>query len=483
MSDGMNVGGRRPSPPIPGIGKAIEDAKDLAEKAAKKAKGIHAELSEAKRHPALEPAPLRPREEPEKAEGDASLADELERRRLAGHLRGAKSGAKSAEGTTARAQSSGLGELAGQIGDAIADGLAAAKPERERNSFRWATGPWVKIETIADDETPEAHRNRIGDPAKRGKVLVGIEAGLARLFDIDIEAMHELGRGYLSGAVDFGKIHASLFVDGNLKGVDFELGEGFEFDRPAVGGMIGGQVLGELVGAHYEVGYDTPTVTMLGREVGIQLTARLDAAVHAYARTWVEVTIGMRNAASIGGEAFAGASATLSGQAELAPFADIHGSGSVRSGVGAGFVLGASFDIESGEFDFENSAGAVPAVGFSYDWGVSVNVWELGKFLLDHGRMLENALPHLQETGDDVSRILGDFFDAMSGTGEISRRVWNLGLEVGGDMLEAGGDVVGAALSSGGNPGAVNAALSEAAGDVAESVGDAAATVFGWFVE
>ena len=71
MSDGMNIGGRRPPSPIPGICKAIESAKDAAEEAAKTAKGIHAEFTDAKRHPALEPPPSRPREEPEKAPVEA----------------------------------------------------------------------------------------------------------------------------------------------------------------------------------------------------------------------------------------------------------------------------------------------------------------------------------------------------------------------------------------------------------------------------
>ena len=488
MSDGKNVGRRRAAPPIPAIVKgAISAAKDVAKQAAKKAAGIHSDVSEASRHPALEAGPTtRPDAAPADA-GDATLSAEIAMKRLAGHLQNAKSSAaaaaKSGEGTTANASSAGLGDTLGAIGDAVAGALEAAKPERKTGSIQWVSGPWMKVETAADDATPEEHRNRIGDAAKPGKTLIGVELGVARFADADFEIAGKLGRGYLSGAIDFVKLQGTIFADGGLEGVDFGLTEGFKFDRPAVGVMIGGQALAELIGAHYEVGYDTPTVTMLGREVGIELTARLDAAVHAYARGWLEVTVGMRNAAVIGGEAFAGASATLAGQAELAPFADVHGSVSAWAGPGAAFVLGVKFDVETGEFDMVNKGGVSPIVGAGYDWGVSVNVWELAKFASDHHRLHSDALPELQVTADDIARIIGDFCDAMSGSGEISGRALGLAFGVGGDVVAAGAGVAGAAISSGGSPSAINDAMGKAAGDVASSVGDAAKTVFGWYVQ
>jgi len=388
--------------------------------------------------------------------------------------------AKSVDGATSKASSAGIASPLGAMSDAVADALEAARPERKKGSVQWVSGPWVKVETVADDSTPEEHRNRIGDAAKPGKTLFGIEFGLARFADADFEVAGKFGRGYLSGAIDFLKFQGTVFADGGLEGVDFSRKEGLEFDRPGVGVMIGGKVLAEYVGAHYEVGYDTPTVTMLGREVGLEFTARLDAAVHAYARGRFEVTVGWKRcAAVIGGETFAGASTTLAGQAELAPFADVHGSASAWAGPGASFVLGAEYDATTGDFDMVHRGGASPIFGGGYELGISVNVIELAEFLYAHQSV---DAPAVQETGDDVARIVGDLRDAMTGIGEIAGRLIGVANDVGGDGAAAGADVVSAAASSGGSPSAVDRAMGKAAGDVANSVGDAAKTVFGWYV-
>jgi hypothetical protein len=386
--------------------------------------------------------------------GNEKLGNELAKRRLTEQLRPAGKPDDAAKNATASA--SGDGEMLGAVGDAIGDALKALEPDRNPPPFRWVTGPWVNIETILDDQEPEAHRNRIGDQHRpEGWTLIGVEAGLLRFLDVDLEAASNLGRIYVSGAIDFVKVQAEIFGD---------IGKGEDL---SLRGVFGGQVLAELIGAHYEVGYDTPKVEFFGRDVGIEFTARLDAAVHAYARAWLEVSVGMRNAVLIGGKAFAGASATLSGKAELAPFADIHGSVTAWAGSGVEFIVGVEADFETGVFGVKHSAGGAWIYGWTYDFGISVNVGEVGKLILEHdceltGLNLSDAPQQNYENWKKLyEHIVGQVDSVANSTAGLEAK-----------------QTAGAAA---GFAGPVAAAAEDAAEGVASGLGDAAQKVFGWF--
>jgi hypothetical protein len=395
-----------------------------------------------------------------KKTGDEKLGNELAKRRLTEQLRPAGKQDDAAKTSTASAAGAGFGDVIGAAGEAIGDALKSLEPDHNPPPFRWVTGPWLNFETILDDQEPEAHRNRIGDQHRPGGwTLIGVEAGLLRFLDINLEEASNLGRIYVSGAIDFVKVQAEIFGDiGKGKGLSLR-------------GVFGGQVLAELIGAHYEVGYDTPKVEFFGRDVGVELTARLDAAVHAYARAWLEVSVGMRNAVMIGGKAFAGASATLSGKAELAPFADIHGSVTAWAGTGAEFIIGVEADLETGEFTVQQSAGAALPYGLSYDWGVSVNVAELSSLILEHdceltGLNLSDAPQQNYENWKNLYEHIVGQVDSVAN------------FAAGEEAKQTGSQAAGAAAGLAGN---VAAGAEDAAEGIANGLGDAAQKIFGWF--
>jgi len=322
---------------------------------------------------------------------------------------------------------SGLERLAASAVDFAASNLEALQPD-EGDSLRWFRGPWLDVVTIADDESgtdriddaPDsgtrlvdggmgtgrsADRSRMDghgpDASRAGSTLFGVEGGLMRFLDLSYEATSELGRIYSAGAIDFIKGQAALYADA-----------GIDWDSYSLVLGLGGQVLAELIGAHYEAGYDTPTIELLGREVGIELTGRLDAAVHAFARAWMEVSVGGRNALQVGGRAFAGASATLTGQAELAPFADVHGSLTAWAGMGAECTLGVEVDLADGDFALQHSAGAAIGYGVSYDWGVSVDVFEVGGLLYEQTGLEDPRDAAESDLGDLLARA-GRFLEAV----------------------------------------------------------------------
>ena len=322
---------------------------------------------------------------------------------------------------------SGAEQLARSAVDFAASNVEALQPD-EGDTLRWFSGPWLEFETIADDESgtdrvddaPDSGTRLVDggvgtgrsadgsrmdghgpDASRAGTTLVGIEGGLMRFLELNYEATSELGRIYAGGAVDFIKGQAAIYADA-----------GIDWDTYSLVLGLGGQVLAELIGAHYEVGYDTPTIELLGREVGIELTGRLDAAVHAFARAWMEVSVGGRNALHVGGRAFAGASATLTGQAELAPFADVHGSLTAWAGVGAECTLGVEVDLADGDFALQHSAGAALGYGVSYDWGVSVDVLEVGGLLYEQTG-LEDPGDALESDFGDLLARAGRFLEAV----------------------------------------------------------------------
>jgi hypothetical protein len=293
------------------------------------------------------------------------------------------------------------GQAAGAVGAAL-DGLQAAlTPRSAKADVALVLGPWLRTyglgtdepnriddapgftgrfgETDEQGEAAEAN-GELRDPASRsGTALIGIEAGLARFLALDLEVITALGRAYLIGSIDVVKGRAEIYADSRSRLPDLEFTQGrLSGDRRIELGLrIGAQALFELIGAHYEVGCDTPPIPMLGRELPLELTARLDAAVHAFARAYAEASVGTRCALMVGGKAFAGASATLAGQAELASMVGAHGSVTAWAGAGAEFTVGVQADFKKHEYGLDHSAGVAAGVGASYDYGVTVHAGEI----------------------------------------------------------------------------------------------------------
>jgi hypothetical protein len=286
----------------------------------------------------------------------------------------------------------------------LAETIEGLTPRVVRSDVALLLGPWLRGYGIGFeqegriDDAPGYSGTLVGpegtpgtwsepgvlaDPASRGTTFViGIEAGLARFLALDVEAVSKLGRAYLLGSIDFVKARAEVFGTVTQKwpdlGPDNWADGGYlgDFDF-RIGLRVGAQVLFELIGAHYEIGYDTPPIPMHSGSDSLQLTARLDAAVHAFARAYAEVCVGTRCAFLIGGKAFAGASTTVTGQAELASLGGAQGSLTAWVGVGAEYTCGGEFDLKTLSGEWTQSGGVAMGYGVSYDYGVTVNGGEI----------------------------------------------------------------------------------------------------------
>lgn len=344
---------------------------------------------------------------------------------------------------------SGLGAAAGQALEQFRD---FAEPTHAHAHLDLMLGPWLRTYGIGSDERTRiddapGFEGRFGpelddtwndgqwgnqkDPASRaGSALFGVEAGLAKFLAVDAEAVAAWGRAYLVGSVDVGKFRGEIFAKGIFDLPDFKFSHGrLAGDRTfQIGLRIGAQVLAELIGAHYEVGYDTPGIPMADRALPVEITARLDAAVHAFARVWAEGSVGSRSALAIGAKAFAGASATLSGQAELASMIGAHGSVTAWCGTGAEFTAHVEFDARTGKFDADHSAGAAVGVGASYDYGVSVNAGAILASTQLPSRVPGILEAYVERVGDAGRAVLKGELTPGEGAGDVAKATgWALG--------------------------------------------------------
>jgi len=200
-----------------------------------------------------------------------------------------------------------LGGLPPLVATAVEGVSEAIDPQVAKSEVELMLGPWLKTYGVGSDDGariddapgysgrlagPEGKEGTagkpgvLGDPASRSNTLVtGIELGLQRFLALDLEAVSTLGRGYLVGSIDFAKVKAELFGDLLLETPDLgpsAWGSGWRYKGDPscyIGLRVGAQVLFELIGAHYEAGYDTPGIPIGDRELPVEITARLDAAV------------------------------------------------------------------------------------------------------------------------------------------------------------------------------------------------------------
>jgi len=216
------------------------------------------------------------------------------------------------------------------------------------------------------------------------------------------------------------------------------------FKKGALEAYIGAEGRAELIGAHYNFGYATPTVNIAGHEIGIKADVQADAFVGAQGYAEALVRLGKDPRIHIGAEGFAGASATIQGQAALGDLAKVRGSATAWAGVGAKANLDVGY--EDGHLKFDLGFGAALGLGFEVDWGFDINVGAVGDFLADVG---ETVLDGLGDVGDAI----GDAADAV------------------GDFAEDVGDAIGDAVD----------AVGDAVGDAVDAVGDSVSDIFsGW---
>ncbi|HEY7161100.1 MAG TPA: hypothetical protein VH815_07560, partial [Acidobacteriota bacterium] len=198
-------------------------------------------------------------------------------------------------------------------------------------------------------------------------------------------------RGRLFGLADF-----------NWKKSLFELG-------------LGAQGAFELIGGHIELKHDAPKILLGGVDAALHTVINGDAYVGAVAEGGAILTLSWddfmeKSFFQLGGQAFAGAAASISGSMSLGKLIGVKASGDAYAGAGAKAILKVGF--ENGELKAETGLGAAVAVGAGYDIGVSVNFLEIGKLAQGLGKQVEDdqlAFPanFLQDIGHVLGSNLG----------------------------------------------------------------------------
>lgn len=143
--------------------------------------------------------------------------------------------------------------------------------------------------------------SHLGDYGK-GSTLAEFEWHLARIGEVDYKDQGDWGSFYAKGATDFMKVQGRVFGQAG-------------YDDWTVTAGVGVQGRLEIVGSHYEAGYDSPSFYNLGgHDLNLRTKVNADAYVGASGFAEAEVGIGKDTHLNLGAGGFDGASAALKGR-------------------------------------------------------------------------------------------------------------------------------------------------------------------------
>jgi hypothetical protein len=236
---------------------------------------------------------------------------------------------------------------------------------------------------------------------KKGYTLFDKEAHLWRPIEFARELVTDkVGEASAKGRLDVLAIRGRLFglADLNWKKSVAELG-------------LGVQAAFELIGGHIELKHDAPKVLLGGVDAALHTVINGDAYVGAVAEGGAILNLSWddffkKSYLQLGGQAFAGAAASISGSMSLGKLIGVRGSADAYAGAGAKALLNVGF--KDGELDVETGLGAAVAVGAGYDVGISVNFPEIFKLGEGLGKQaLDNPLAFPTDFLQDVGHVLG----------------------------------------------------------------------------
>jgi hypothetical protein len=133
---------------------------------------------------------------------------------------------------------------------------------------------------------------------------------------------------------------------------------------------IGAQGRLELVGASANVGYGVDAFSIGGEKVRFQANGSADAFVGAQGDASASITLNKEPSIRVGAGGFAGASASIAGQATLGGVG-VKGGAQAWAGVGAKANLEVGF--KDGKFVLGGEIGAALGVGFGAKFGIAVD--------------------------------------------------------------------------------------------------------------
>jgi hypothetical protein len=258
-----------------------------------------------------------------------------------------------------------------------------------------------------------------------------------------IEGEGDWGKAFFKAQSNIVGVQGRLFYEGKFSSKDF-----------TVKGGLGAEVKVELIGAYYNLGYETPSLDLAGHKLNLNASADITASVQARGFGIAEVSVGKETYVRVGGEAFAGVRTTMEGSLGVGEFANVHGGMEAYAGVGAkGYVTAG---LEDGEIKFDFEGGLAAGLGFGVDFGFEVNLVELGETAMDLGK---EGLDAAGEFADWVGGVAGDVWEGASAGAQSAA-------DAAGGAADGAGDVVDAVV--------------DAAEDTAEAVADFVSDAVDW---
>lgn len=284
----------------------------------------------------------------------------------------------------------------------------------------------------------------------KGKTILDGESHIARIGDFDYEDSGDGGTFKAKGATDF------LFARGRIYG-DTNADDGSVGVNAGIEGEEG------VASSHYQINYDSPSVHIGDQEISSKTQVNADALVGSKGNAEVDLSLGKNTHVDIGGGAFSGASASLSGSESVGDLGSASGSISGWTGVGA--EAGIKAGIDDGKLSWDLHAGLALGIGGEYDIGFSVDLPKIGETLVNAG---DEALNKLGDVGSAIGGVAQDAADAAKQAAE--------------DATKAAIDTAKKAIGFIGGSDAANAVddATQAAQDAVKAAIDAAKKALGW---
>lgn len=176
------------------------------------------------------------------------------------------------------------------------------------------------------------------------------------------------------------------------------------------------------VHATYNANYSSPRATIGGQTVGVDANATADVFAGVSGKAKIDVSLkGNEPHVAIGGEAFAGARATIQGSVG----ANINGTqvaeahAKAEGWAGAGVKGNLDIGFKDGKFHFDGGIGAALGVGGSIDVGFTVDVKAIGEGIA-HGveHVVDHAVDDVKDLGKDIGHAAQNVEQAVVHTAQ-----------------------------------------------------------------
>lgn len=223
------------------------------------------------------------------------------------------------------------------------------------------------IENIGNEKMP-SNLNSLGTWGQ-GTTRGDAEWHAAQFGEVNYHGSGDWGSAYAHGSTDVLRVEGRAFGDAGYKDGSY-----------TASGGVQGRI--ELIGAHYQGGYTSPTLFNFGgHDITSRTTGSADAAVGATATVEGGIALGKNDYVQVGASGFAGASATVKGSESLGDVASVNGSASGYVGIGAKGDIDVGY--KDGSINLNFGLGFAWGIGYSLDFGFSVNVGAIADGIYD----------------------------------------------------------------------------------------------------